>query len=121
MLFQQMIHPTFNLDFAVLKEAFNPHHLPMAIFFGLLGGITGSLIVFLLSGLSREKEKVKMLEGLLPVCAWCKKIRDDDGREKGAGDWVEIEHYIKQRSEADFTHGICRECYEKVMKDQNKQ
>lgn len=118
MLFQGMIYPKFSLNLAVLQEAFNPHHLPMAVFFGLLGTLTGCLIVFLLSALSREKEKVKMLEGLLPICAWCKKIRDDEGKEVGTGEWVKIEKYIQQRSKADFTHGICPECYKEIMGDE---
>lgn len=49
-------------------------------------------------------ENVKLLSGLLPICAWCKKIRDDQGY------WDAIEHYISQHSEAEFTHGICPEC-----------
>ena len=113
-----MIHPTFSFNPLVLKDAFNTPPLPMAIYFGLLGSLTGSLIIFLLSGLSREKEKVKMLEGLLPICAWCKKIRDDEGKERGSGDWIKIEKYIQQRSKVDFTHGICPDCYNKYVEDE---
>jgi hypothetical protein len=117
-LFQGMIHPTFSFNLVILKDAFNPDHLPMAVYFGLLGSLTGSLIIFLLSALSREKEKVKMLEGLLPICAWCKRIRDDEGKERGRGDWIKIEKYIRQRSKVDFTHGICPDCYKKNMEDE---
>ncbi|WP_051283981.1 hypothetical protein [Desulforegula conservatrix] len=54
----------------------------------------------------REKalEEVRILSGLLPICSSCKKIRDDKGY------WTQIEFYIKEHSEADFTHGICPEC-----------
>ena len=48
--------------------------------------------------------KVKKLSGLLPICSHCKKIRDDQGY------WQQIEAYIRDHSEAEFTHGICREC-----------
>jgi len=48
--------------------------------------------------------EVKKLGGLLPICASCKKIRDDKGY------WQQIELYIRDHSEADFTHGICPEC-----------
>ncbi len=120
MLFQGMIHPTFNLNFAILKDAFNLHHLPMAFFFGLLGLVTGCTIIFFLTALSREKEKVKMLEGLLPICAYCKKIRDDEGKERGTGDWIEIEEYIKQRTATDFTHGVCQDCYDDFMEQHQK-
>ena len=55
--------------------------------------------------------KVKMLSGLLPICASCKKIRND------AGYWNEIENYIAEHSEADFTHGICPECIKELYPD----
>ena len=48
--------------------------------------------------------KVKTLKGLLPMCANCQKIRDDRGK------WHHVEEYIRDHSEADFTHGICPEC-----------
>ncbi|HWR57442.1 MAG TPA: PAS domain-containing protein [Thermodesulfovibrionales bacterium] len=54
--------------------------------------------------------KIKTLKGLIPVCAWCKKVRDDKGY------WNEIETYVKNHSDADFTHGICPECL-KVLED----
>ena len=52
--------------------------------------------------------KVKTLGGLLPICANCKKIRDDKGY------WNQLEGYIQDHSEAEFTHGICPECIEKL-------
>ncbi|HNS53420.1 MAG TPA: PAS domain-containing protein [Syntrophales bacterium] len=58
------------------------------------------LIGELRSALSR----VKLLSGLIPICACCKKIRDDKGY------WNQIETYIRDHSEADFSHGICPEC-----------
>ncbi len=48
--------------------------------------------------------EVKQLSGLLPICAWCKRIRDDDGN------WESVENYITVHSDADFTHGICPDC-----------
>ena len=50
---------------------------------------------------------VKKLSGLLPICAYCKKIRDDQG------DWKQIEAYIRDHSEAEFSHGICEGCAQK--------
>lgn len=47
---------------------------------------------------------VKILRGLLPICAWCKRVRDD------AGSWAQIEAYVARHSEASFSHGICPEC-----------
>lgn len=55
---------------------------------------------------------IKRLQGLLPICCYCKKIRNDQNY------WQEIELYIHDHSEADFTHGICPGCYEKIIKPQ---
>ncbi len=63
-------------------------------------------------GLIRELRdalaKVKTLSGLLPICASCKKIRDDGGY------WNQIEAYITEHSEAEFTHGLCPDCAQKL-------
>ncbi len=50
---------------------------------------------------------IKILKGLLPMCAWCKKIRDDKGY------WKKVETYIAEHSDASFTHGICPDCLKK--------
>lgn len=61
---------------------------------------------------AEESEKrVKRLEGLLPICAYCKKIRDKDNT------WHTIEAYIEERSSAEFSHGICPDCLEKHRPD----
>ena len=52
--------------------------------------------------------RIKTLRGLIPICAYCKKIRSDKGY------WQRLEEYITEHSEADFTHGICFECLKKV-------
>lgn len=58
----------------------------------------------LISNLQKTVQEVKALSGLLPICANCKKIRDDNGY------WNQIEAYIRDHSEADFSHSICPEC-----------
>jgi AmiR/NasT family two-component response regulator len=55
--------------------------------------------------------KVKLLSGLLPICASCKKIRDDRGY------WQQIESYIRAHSQAEFTHGLCPDCARKLYPD----
>jgi two-component system cell cycle sensor histidine kinase/response regulator CckA len=55
--------------------------------------------------------KVRTLSGLLPICSSCKKIRDDQGY------WNQIERYISKHSTAEFTHGICPECAQKLYPD----
>jgi hypothetical protein len=54
---------------------------------------------------------VKSLSGLLPICASCKKIRDDKGY------WSQVESYIQKHSDATFTHGMCPECLKKWYPD----
>ena len=55
--------------------------------------------------------EVHELESLLPICSYCKKIRDD------AGNWQRLENYIADRTGASFTHGCCPECKHEVMAD----
>jgi ligand-binding sensor domain-containing protein len=52
--------------------------------------------------------RIKVLNGLIPICAQCKKIRDDKGY------WNQLEEYINEHSEATFSHGVCPECAEKL-------
>lgn len=54
--------------------------------------------------------KVKQLEGVIPICMYCKKIRDD------LNDWQQLESYISKHSEAIFSHGICPHCLEDQLK-----
>jgi len=61
----------------------------------------------LISELQDAMARIKTLSGLLPTCAWCRKVRDDDGY------WKKVETYIEEHSEASFTHGICPECLQK--------
>lgn len=61
--------------------------------------------------LRKALANVKQLSGLLPICASCKRIRDDKGY------WTQIESYIHEHSEAEFTHGICPECAEEAFKE----
>jgi len=62
----------------------------------------------LINKLQDALNKIKTLRGIIPICASCKKIRDDKGY------WNQIEIYIRDHSEADFSHGICPECAEKL-------
>lgn len=62
----------------------------------------------LIHELSEALSKIKTLKGLIPICASCKKIRDDQGF------WQQIESYIRDHSEAEFSHGICPDCRDKL-------
>lgn len=59
----------------------------------------------------KAEEEIKTLRGIFPICASCKKIRDDKGY------WNQIEAYIRDRSEAEFSHSICPECAKKLYPD----
>ena len=52
--------------------------------------------------------QIKTLSGMLPICASCKRIRDDKGY------WNQMEAYVEQHSDAEFSHGICPECSKKI-------
>ena len=56
-------------------------------------------------------QRVRVLEGILPVCSFCKKIRDQEGH------WQSMERFITERSEAQFSHGFCPECGERHYGD----
>jgi PAS domain S-box-containing protein len=56
-------------------------------------------------------DKIQHLHGLLPICAWCKKIRDDQGY------WKQVEVYIEEHSGAEFTHSMCPECQKKMEEE----
>ena len=105
---------------------------PVIIYFRVLSMVVGLVILSLLfiqqremnirkkaeeerEVLVRELQKalleVKQLSGLLPICSHCKKIRDDKGY------WNQIEAYIQDHSEAEFSHGICQECAKKYYPD----
>ena len=65
----------------------------------------------LINQLQHALSQVKLLSGLLPICSYCKKIRDDKGY------WKQIEGYIQEHSEAKFSHSLCRECAKKHYPD----
>jgi K+-sensing histidine kinase KdpD len=62
----------------------------------------------------RALEQIRTLESLLPVCAWCKRIRD----VRADNEWKTIEHYIAEHTDSKFTHGMCPECCERVWREE---
>ena len=65
----------------------------------------------LIQDLQKSLANVKSLSGLLPICAGCKKIRDDKGY------WSQVESYVQKHSEATFTHSLCPDCVKKYFPD----
>jgi len=72
--------------------------------------ILGSVIVIYTK---KMFQRMKYLEGILPICASCKKIGDEKGH------WLQIESYIHDNSEAEFSHGLCPVCAEKLFPEFN--
>jgi len=93
--------------------------LNASVFYGFLAGfhvLAGFGMVAMLFDrirvqAERREQHVRRLEGILPICCYCKKIRDE------ADEWRMLEDYIETRSAAEFSHGICPECFEKHRPD----
>ena len=60
--------------------------------------------------LKRALAEIKTLRGIVPICSYCKKVRNDEGY------WNQVEQYVSDHTEAQFSHGICPTCFEKEMK-----
>lgn len=104
----------FNVD--ALVDAI--HH-PEISYFDVEHFITGGVIALVtavllgllelyIRRLERALDNVKTLEGMLPICSSCKKIRTPDNH------WHVIETYIRERTDATFTHGMCPECAQRM-------
>jgi hypothetical protein len=65
----------------------------------------------LIAELKKTLAHVKTLSGLIPICAWCKSVRSDTGY------WQTVEQYVRSRSDASFSHGVCPSCAEKFKND----
>jgi len=102
---------------AVILRSFSLPMVPWSLSFALLNGVIGFYYgTIKAEKLAREKlimnlqkalTDVKTLSGMLPICAWCKKIRHDEGY------WQNIEAYMKSHLDLDFTHSICHDCAKK--------
>lgn len=107
--------PAVSTDFfSDILSAFSLSMLPWSIAFMILSALIGvswgkikqadAEKAKIIEELQKALDRVKTLSGMLPICASCKKIRDDKGY------WNKIEAYIEKHSEAEFSHGICPEC-----------
>ncbi|MEI6670186.1 MAG: hypothetical protein WCP29_18730 [Acidobacteriota bacterium] len=92
----------------VLALGQDPNNTPLiaSANFGIRLAVFG-LIVYLTEGVKAKEQlagRVKTLESILPICSFCKRIRNHDGR------WEQLESYISAHSEAQFSHGMCEAC-----------
>jgi CheY-like chemotaxis protein len=92
-----------------LTKPFEENDLRIAIEVGLYRAKQEAEREALIKQLQSALAEIKTLSGLIPICSWCKKVRDD------AGYWKTVEEYVRQHSQADFTHGICTECEKKYF------
>ncbi len=91
-----------------------------------IAALLGSLIIFIAGSMLDKKEReqqkiikslqealleIKTLQGIVPICSFCKNIRDDKGF------WNQVEAYVSQHTEAEFSHGIRPDCLEKHYSD----
>ena len=90
--------------FGYLLKPFKERELSVAIQIGLYRHRMESERTQLILQLREALAQIKTMRGLLPICANCKKIRNDQGY------WTQVEIYIAEHSDAEFTHGICPEC-----------
>lgn len=88
------------------------------------GPVRGAVVVFtdvtsvsaaeverqrLVDDLQRTVAEVRVLRGILPICGYCKRIRDEQG------DWTRLETFVTERSQASFSHGVCPDCLQRVL------
>lgn len=99
---------------AVEYDSFKKEIISSYIVYGLfiititaIGFLLAILIILKNVQLRKANTTIKVLDGLLPICSHCKKIRNDEGT------WDQLESYINKRSEAKFSHSVCPECAEK--------
>lgn len=96
-----LVDEFFDLPHYLFGAPATPINVAECLFESVLILIAGLLTVAQTGKLIR---KIRILEGILPICASCKKIRNDQG------EWTQLEGYISSHSVARFTHGICPDC-----------
>ncbi len=93
--------------FGYIIKPFEDTDLRVAVEIGLYKAGLEAEREQLIVELKEALAKVKTLSGLLPICAWCKNIRNDEGY------WQAVEQYVGEHTTAEFTHGICPDCIKK--------
>ena len=97
--------------FAYLLKPFEERHLKINIEMSLYKHRMELEREMLILELQEALAKVKTLTGLLPICAWCKNVRNDKGY------WLSVEKYVQIHTEAKFSHGVCPDCARKHFPD----
>jgi two-component system NtrC family sensor kinase len=95
------------------RQIWTLHLLFLAVSF-LLIFLLGRKLVFQINALHESLQHIRKLEGLVPICANCKKIRNEGANPFDQTSWTSIEKYISDRTDAEFTHGLCPECAKRL-------
>jgi len=98
-----------------ITKPFHPQELHARVAVGIRMAELQLALHEKVTALEKALSEVKELRGLLPICSYCKKVRNDDNY------WEHIERFIGEHSHAEFSHGICPDCYEKHIKPQLKR
>jgi hypothetical protein len=96
------------------RETYLVHLLFLVVGLGFIL-VPGHLLVRRVRDLQESARRIRRLEGLLPICAGCKKIRVASGDPGGQASWEPIERYLHDCTDAEFTHGMCPECARKYF------
>jgi phosphoserine phosphatase RsbU/P len=94
-----------------LSKPFDPGELCARIEVGRRMVIMQDVLASKIAELYQALEQIKTLRGILPICASCKNIRND------AGYWQQVEVYIREHSDAEFSHGLCPDCLKSLYPD----
>lgn len=109
MLVHGLTYPELRIAPRAVLDAASVEHVPMAIFFALLGCGLGIALAYYVTVSRRKEERVRQLEDLLPICSYCSKIRVEDGIA-GTFDWLTPSDFLERQNGMGLTHGICPEC-----------
>jgi len=119
LIFHRVLMIFFSLSYVVVMAAFAFRYTIVSDTFVSIIFLLGAVFVFI--GLFVQsrllKELQRTLQGILPICARCKKIRTLDGDPKDPKTWKEIESYISEKTDAGFSHGYCPSCFEAEMNE----
>ncbi len=94
-----------------VSKPFDPRELIARVAVGQRMVVLQETLAARIEELGRALEEIKTLRGILPICANCKKIRDDQGY------WQQVEVYVHDHTDAQFSHGICPDCLRKLYPD----
>ena len=97
-----VFNPVFNWN--AMQIAFSFEHIPMSVYFSFLGGAIGLFYGIISERLMRTEKRLELIEDILPICRFCKKIKDDDGS------WNLVEEYMGKHSKVDVHSHICETC-----------